>query len=145
MPPIRPLLAALIVALLSGAVAAPAQAQNTISRSVTVPAGKSVRLAIAPNLKRDCSAGPMPEVKVTSPPKNGSLITRSGKLTTPAKYRCPSKEANVQGVFYQPNARFTGADEVAFEIKTTDGATDAFTIKITVGGAAPAKPDATDL
>lgn len=142
MPSIRRL------AVLAGALAAlagPAAAQTTVTRAVTVQTGKTVRLAIAPNLKRDCSTGPMPEVKITTAPKNGSLITRAGKLTTPAKYRCPSKEAGVQGVFYQPNAGFTGADEVAFVIKTTDGATDAITVKITVGGSAPAKPDATDL
>jgi hypothetical protein len=34
----------------------------------------------------------MPEFKVSGPPKNGSIITKVGKLKTPASYRCPNKE-----------------------------------------------------
>ncbi len=84
--------------------AGPALAQTTVTRSETVPAGKQARLVIVPNLKKDCSSGPMPEIKVVTPPKSGSLITKAGKLKTPAKYRCPNKDAEVQAIFYQPTA-----------------------------------------
>lgn len=116
--------------------AGPASAQTNINRSETATTGKAARLAIAPNLKKDCSTGPTPEVRVVTTPKNGSLITRAGKLKTPASYRCPNVEAQVQGVFYQSNARYTGPDEAVFDIRTADGQVERFTIKITVGGAA---------
>ena len=80
--------------------------------------GKSVRLAIVPNLKKDCSSGPMPEIRVSGAPKNGSLITKVGKIKTPAKYRCPGKEAAVQAVFYQSKDGFTGSDEVTVDVHT---------------------------
>lgn len=44
--------------------AGPAAAQTTVTRSKTVAPGQTVRLEIAPNLKKDCSSGPMPEFKV---------------------------------------------------------------------------------
>ena len=127
---------ALSVALSSGLLAGPAEAQTSINRSEKATTGKATRLAIAPNLKKDCSAGPMPEIRVVATPKNGSLITRAGKLKTPASYRCPNVEAQVQGIFYQSNAKYTGADEAVFDIKTSDGQVERFTIKITVGAAA---------
>lgn len=126
-----------LAALLAGsmALAGPALAQAPTSRTKTVAPGKTVRIEIAPNLKKDCSPGPMPEFKVSGPPKNGSVITKVGKLKTPASYRCPNKEAAVQALFYQPNNGFTGTDEVTFEVKNSDGQVQTQTVKITVGGA----------
>lgn len=130
--------------------AGPAMAQTTVTRSKSVAPGQTVRLDIAPNLKKDCSPGPMPEFKVSGAPKNGSIITKVGKLKTPASYRCPNKEAAVQALFYQANAGFSGQDEVTFEVKSSDGEVKTQTIKITVGGAnakpsSDAKKEGTDL
>lgn len=130
--------------------ASPAFAQTTVTRSKTVASGQTVRLEIAPNLKKDCSVGPMPEIKVSGAPKNGSVITKVGKLKTPASYRCPNKEAGVQAIFYQANSGYTGQDEVTFEVKSSDGQVQTQTIKITVGAAntkpAPdAKKEGTEL
>ncbi|KMO10097.1 hypothetical protein [Methylobacterium indicum] len=131
----------------------PALAQAAKVREHSVASGKQVRLVMVPNLKKDCSLGPQPELKVTSPPKNGALIQRAGKVKTPATYRCPNADANVQALFYESKAGFTGTDEVTVEIKGTDGNVSTQTIKLTVGGKdAPkdgakdgAKKDTTDL
>ncbi|GJE59425.1 Ig-like domain-containing protein [Methylobacterium trifolii] len=144
MSAVRPFAAILAGSLLLAApalVVGPALAETTITKSETVASGKTVRLAIAPNLKKDCNAGPMPEFKVSGAPKNGSVITKVGKVKTPASYRCPNKEAAVQALFYQPKAGFTGADEVTFEIKNADGQVQTQNIKITVGAASPKKPE----
>jgi hypothetical protein len=147
MTDLRPLAALLAGSLL---LAGPAMAQAPVSRSKTVAPGKTVRLEIAPNLKKDCSSGPMPEFKVSGSPKNGSVITKVGKLKTPASYRCPNKEAMVQALFYQPNSGFTGADEVTFEVRSSDGQVQTQTVKITVGASGSktgddAKKESTDL
>ncbi|MBX9931580.1 MAG: 4-aminobutyrate aminotransferase [Methylobacterium sp.] len=113
----------------------PAFAQTTVTRSENVASGKSVRLAIVPNLKKDCTSGPMPEIRVSGAPKNGSLVTKVGKIKTPATYRCPNKEAAVQAVFYEAKAGYTGADEVVVDIKNSDGQVQTQTIKLTVGAA----------
>ena len=144
---LRPFAALLVGSLV---LAGPALAQSTTNRTKTVAPGKAVRLEIAPNLKKDCSPGPMPEFKVSGPPKNGSIITKVGKLKTPANYRCPNKEAAVQALFYQPNNGFTGADEVTFEVRSSDGQVQTQTVKITVaatGGKSgdDAKKEGTDL
>ncbi|CAO4165317.1 MULTISPECIES: hypothetical protein [Methylorubrum] len=129
----RPIAAPAALAAVWLCCAGPALAQTTVTRSETVPAGKQARLVIVPNLKKDCSTGPMPEIKVTTPPKSGSLITKAGKLKTPAKYRCPNKDAEVQAIFYQPNSGYTGPDGVVVEIKNSDGEVEKRDIRITVG------------
>lgn len=132
--PIAVLPAALATAVAASwlCLAGPALAQTTVTKSETVPAGKQARLVIVPNLKKDCSLGPMPEIKVVTPPTSGSLITKAGKLKTPAKYRCPNKDAEVQAIFYQPNGGYTGSDGVVVEIKNSDGEIEKRDIRITV-------------
>jgi hypothetical protein len=138
--------------VLTGALllAGSATAQTSDTRTKTVAPGRTVRLEIAPNLKKDCTTGPMPEIRVSGSPKNGSVITKVSKLKTPASFRCPNKEAAVQALFYQPNSGFTGSDDVTFEVKDSDGQVKTRTVKITVGGAnakpeSDAKKEGTDL
>lgn len=130
-------------------VAAPALAQTATTRSETAQSGKSVRIVVAPNLKKDCSVGPLPEFRIVSPPKNGSTITKTAKTKTPSSYRCPNKEAGVQAMFYQSKDGFTGPDEITVEVKTADGTAVTQTIRITVEAAGAkkdgAKKDSTDL
>jgi hypothetical protein len=142
---------ALAVLTMTAAIAAgPAFAQSTTNlyRSVSVEKGKSVRLAIVTALKKDCSLGEVGGVRIINAPKNGQLAVRSGKLKTPASFRCPNVETPVQGLFYQSKASFAGPDEVSYETRTPEGATETYTVKITVtdkpagaGGAGGAKKD----
>ncbi|GEP02919.1 4-aminobutyrate aminotransferase [Methylobacterium oxalidis] len=148
MTAVRPLVALMTASLLLAA--SQATAQTTITKSETVASGKSVRLAIAPNLKKDCSEGPMPEFKITAAPKNGATVSKTGKLKTPASFRCPNKEASVQALFYQAKPNYTGSDEVTFEVKNADGQVQTQNIRITVEAAGAkkdgdAKKESTDL
>ncbi|MHC2001071.1 4-aminobutyrate aminotransferase [Methylobacterium sp. CM6241] len=128
----------------------PAMAQDTATRSETAAPGKSVRILIASNLKDDCKPGSMPEIRISTSPKNGSLITKTGSVTTPSSHKCPNKKTAATGVFYQSKDGFTGTDEVVVEVKKADGKTMTQTINITVGGSATkggdeSKKGATDL
>ena len=114
--------------------AATAFAATTSYRSQTVPPGKASRIAVITALKRDCSIGPVGSVRVVTAPKNGSLVVRSGKLKTPASFRCPNVETPAEALFYQPNASYSGPDEVTYETRTPDGVVQGFTVRITVSG-----------
>src|SRR5829696_4841257 len=129
----NPGLTGAMTALFLVALGAPAPAQTSVYRSVNAASGKPVRVRVVTNLKKDCTVGAPAAIRVVTPPKNGSLVVKNGKLKTPADYRCPNIETPVQGVFYQSNPKYTGSDEVAFEVKTADGTTQAISIKITVG------------
>lgn len=123
---------AALVATALLAVAGPASAQSGIYRSASVEKGKTLRLAVVTALKKDCTIGAVGAVRVVNPPKNGQLAVRDGKLKTPASFRCPNVETPVKGLFYQSRPNFSGTDEVTYETKTSEGATETFTYKITV-------------
>jgi hypothetical protein len=123
----------------------PASAQTAGQRTVSVEKGKTLRLAVITALKRDCSLGEIGGVRIINAPKNGQVAVRSGKLKTPASFRCPNVETPVQGLFYQSKPNFSGSDEVSYETRNAEGGTETFTVKITVtdkaGGAGAGKKD----
>lgn len=123
---------AVLSVALALAASAPAAAQTGIHRSATVEKGKTLRIAVVTALKKDCTVGDVGSVRIVSPPKNGQLAVRSGKGKTPASFRCPNVETPLQGLFYQSKPNFAGSDEVVYETRTPDGATETFNVKITV-------------
>jgi len=140
---------ALACALILAATAALSQSNNAY-RSTDVVAGKPHRLGVYGNVQKDCTSGPLPTVRVVTPPKHGELNVRSGKLKAGRISRCPKLEATAQGVFYKPNPTYKGADEVSYEVKSASGKVESHTVRITVKEATPAdaepNPDAdTDL
>jgi hypothetical protein len=116
---------------------------NSAYRSTDVVAGKRQRLGVYGNVQKDCTSGPLPTVRVVTPPKHGELNVRSGKLKAGRISRCPKLEATAQGIFYKPNPAYKGADEVSYEVKSASGKLESHTVRITVKEATPvdAKPN----
>jgi hypothetical protein len=126
----------------------PALSQSTVYTTVDAQSGKPVRLGAYTGLKRDCSPGPLPEIKVTQNPKNGVFVVRTGKLKARQGGRCPAgTEAEVQLVFYQSRTNFVGDDSVSYEVRASSGEVRTFSIALSVkaGAPAPKRPDTTEL
>lgn len=123
------ILAAAGLALLAAGGSASAQMTNTL----TVPAGKATRVATITALRQDCSIGELAGIRVVQPPKNGTFVVKSGKLKTPASYRCPNVESPVNAIIYQSKSGFSGSDEIQYETKGLDGKMETRTVKINVG------------
>jgi hypothetical protein len=116
----------------------PVRAQEQTFRTVEAVPGKAVRLALVGNVTKECTVGPMPEIKVQTQPSQGTLAIKSGKTKAGALARCPSLEVPAQGIFYQANPKFAGTDQVVYTVRHADGRTQSFTLKINVS--AQAKP-----
>ena len=127
---------------------ASASAQEKVFRAVEAAPGKEARLALIGNVSKECTPGPKAEVKVVTPPKNGTLSIRSGKTKPGSLARCPNLEVPAEGIFYTANARFNGMDEVVYSVTRPDGRNQLVTIRITVGARtkpAPSSQGATDI
>jgi len=105
---------------------------NSAFRSAEVVAGKQERLGVYGNVQKDCTSGPVPTIRVVTPPKSGQLNVRSGKLKAGRITRCPKLEATAQGIFYKANPTFKGTDEVAYEVRSASGKVESHTVRITV-------------
>jgi hypothetical protein len=139
---LKRLVPALACTLVLSAPAALAQT-NSAHRSADAVAGKSHRLGVYGNVQKDCTSGPLPTVRVVTPPKHGELNVRSGKLKAGRISRCPKLEATAQGIFYKASPTYKGADEVSYEVRSASGKVESHTVRITVKDAQTpdAKPD----
>ena len=105
---------------------------NSAHRSAEAVAGKPHRLGTYGNVQKDCTSGPLPTVRVLTPPKHGELNVRSGHLKAGRITRCPNLRATAQGIFYQASPRYSGTDEVSYEVKAASGKVETHTVRITV-------------
>ena len=136
--------AALAASLASG----PALAQEKLFRTVKVTPGQQMPLGQVGLIKRDCSVGPLPDIRIVTPPKQGTLAIRERKIKAGEIKRCPKLETTVRGVLFQANAGTSGTDEVVYEVKRADGSIQSMTVRIEIGArpaADGASQDATDL
>ncbi|WP_139165489.1 4-aminobutyrate aminotransferase [Microvirga guangxiensis] len=105
---------------------------NSAFRSAEVVAGKQERLGVYGNVQKDCTSGPLPTIRVLTPPRNGELNVRNGKLKAGRITRCPKLEATAQGIFYKAKPAYKGTDEIAYEVRSASGKVESHTVKITV-------------
>lgn len=122
---------AMAVAALLSFATGPALAQAKTS-SVSVSSGKEIRLGAYGGFQKDCSPGALHEVKVLSPPKNGSLVVKTASLKSSASSACPNKEGPAQVVFYQSKEAFAGTDTLTYQVRNPAGQTQSFTVSVTV-------------
>lgn len=111
---------------------------NSVYRSADAVAGRPARLGVYGNVQKDCSSGPLPTVRVLTPPKHGELSVRSGTLKAGRIARCPKLAPKAQGIVYKASPGYTGSDEVSYEVRSASGQVEAHTVRITVKEASPA-------
>ncbi|SCY81941.1 hypothetical protein SAMN02927923_02436 [Microvirga guangxiensis] len=133
MVPVKSLVVASIGAVMLAVCNGAAWAQsNSAFRSAEVVAGKQERLGVYGNVQKDCTSGPLPTIRVLTPPRNGELNVRNGKLKAGRITRCPKLEATAQGIFYKAKPAYKGTDEIAYEVRSASGKVESHTVKITV-------------
>src|SRR5215218_6033430 len=123
-----------------------ATAQDSVYGTATASSGVQVRINAHFNLNRDCSPGAAPEVRVITPPKNGTLSIRIGNARAPQFRECRNVDAPARIVFYQSNPGYSGEDKVAYELKKADGMTEIqnITISVTPLSATPGRNEKVD-
>ncbi|MGJ4954650.1 hypothetical protein ACQR1H_03335 [Bradyrhizobium sp. HKCCYLRH2015] len=113
--------------------AAPAPAQTTVERNAKGVAGKPIQVGIYLNVQPDCSSGPLPAIRLVTPPGNGTVTIKRGKVSATNYKQCLALEVPGFIAFYQSKADFAGTDTVTLEVKFPQGRTEVQRIMINVG------------
>lgn len=125
------------------AIPLPAQAQSpTVDRTAKGPSAKSFQVGVYLNVQPDCTSGTLPALRMITPPANGTLSIKRGKVTATNYKQCLALEVPGFIAFYQSKADFIGTDEVTIEVKYPQGRTETQRIKINVGGGTGSTPPA---
>lgn len=112
-----------------------AMAETALTREVFT--ANEARIAAMNWVNADCTSGPLPDLRITTPPKNGEL--RMEEITMPIdrakdtpRFSCNGKPVKAVAVFYKSKAGYTGDDNTVIDVDFKTGQVRRFSYKITV-------------
>jgi hypothetical protein len=108
------------IVLCIGALAAHAQ-DDVIERQLKAAPGRDVRAGVFTDIRPDCTSGPLPAIRLATPPAHGSVTVKRGTLKATNIKQCLAIEVPAFVAFYHASADYSSADDFELEISLPDG------------------------
>ena len=128
-----------IFVLTLGLTTAAAAQDAIVQKEVKGKSGQVIRIAVFVNVLPDCTGGPLPTVRLVTPPEHGTVIVKKAKLNATNVKQCLALEVPALVAFYKSASDFAGTDTAMLEIKSAQGADRLQRYSITVSPTIPAK------
>ena len=125
---------ALGVAALTGWMGAATAQTRTVERSVKAVPNKDIRIGVYLNVKPDCTSGPLPTIRLATPPASGKVVVKSAKVKATNYKACLALEVPGYVAFYKSPPDFLGDDVLTIEVKYPGGRTELQKITVKVVG-----------
>jgi hypothetical protein len=125
------------LALLTGC-AASANAQTapetTVERSVKSLPNRDTQIGVFLNVLPDCTSGPLPTIRLVSPPVAGKVVVKNAKAKATNYKACLALEVPAYVALYRSPPEFRGDDVLTLEVKYSGGRTQIQKITVKVVG-----------
>jgi len=131
----RPTLASICLLLVLPALAF-AQT-STIERQVKGAPNTNINAGVFVTIRKDCTSGPLPAVRLITPPAHGLVTVKQGRLRATNVKQCLGMELPAFVAFYRSAQDFIGQDSFTLEVTGAEGKTQLQRITVTI-----AKPTA---
>ena len=129
------LFSAIALVLAGITTSASAQEQSrVVERSVKSVPNKDTQIGVYINVQPDCTSGPLPTIRLVSPPAAGKVVVKSAKVKATNYKACLALEVPAYVAFYKSPADFLGNDFLTIEVKFVGGRTEIQKITVTVAG-----------
>ena len=122
------------VATAQAPVQAPAQ---VVERTVKALPNKDTQIGVYINVLPDCSSGPLPTIRLASPPAAGKVVVKNAKAKATNYKACLALEVPAYVAFYKSPPDFLGQDVLTIEVKYAGGRTEIQKITVDVNTFAP--------
>ena len=103
-------------------------------REVRATPGKDVRVAVYVNIRPDCTSGPLPAIRLATPPEHGAVTVKRGTLKATNLKQCLAAEVPAFVVFYRAANGYNGFDEFVLDINSTGGRSAVQRFRVNVSG-----------
>lgn len=113
---------------------------QTVERTARGLADKDIQIGLYVNVKPDCTTGPLPSIRLATPPTHGKVAVKSAKIKATNYKQCLALEVPGFVAFYRSVPGFAGADVLTLEVKFPNGRTVIQKITVSVGNALPSQP-----
>ena len=132
----RAILAFGLIALVTGSIGAVwAQSETkSVERSVKASPNKDVQIGLYINVRPDCTSGPLPTIRLASPPSSGKVVVKTAKVKATNYKACLALEVPAYVAFYKSPPDFLGDDVMTIEVKFPEGRIEIQKITVKVVG-----------
>src|SRR5271154_5204596 len=86
--------------------ASAAGAQNAVERDVKAAPGKDLRVGVYSDIRPDCTSGPLPAIRLVSPPAHGAVNVKRGMLKVTNYKQCLATEVPAFVAIYRAANNF---------------------------------------
>jgi len=107
---------------------------STVQRSFKALPNKDTQIGVFINVRPDCTSGPLPSIRLASPPASGKVVVKSAKMKATNYKACLALEVPAYVAFYKSQPNFFGDDTLTIEIKYPGGRTEVQKITVKVVG-----------
>jgi hypothetical protein len=94
---------------------------STIERQVRGKSDTNINAGIFITIRRDCTAGPLPVIRLVSPPSHGRVEVKQGRLRATNLKQCLGVELPAFIAIYRSAHDFIGVDRFTLEVTGTNG------------------------
>jgi uncharacterized membrane protein len=113
---------------------------ETVEQSAKAQAGKDVRIGVYLNVKPDCTSGPLPTIRLSTAPANGTVTVRKANVSATNYKKCLALQVPAFVAIYRSRANFSGVDVLDLEVKYENGRVQIHKFKIEVGASPASQP-----
>lgn len=114
-----------------------AQNETTVERSAKGLPARDIQVGVYLNVLPDCTSGTLPAIRLLTPPANGTINIKRGKVSATNYKQCLALEVPGFIAFYKSKPDFLGVDTVTIEVKYPAGRTEIQRISVTIGDGKP--------
>jgi hypothetical protein len=125
---------ALAIAVGGMAVVSAQNRTEMVDRSVKAAPNKDTQLGVYLNVLPDCTSGPLPTIRLVSPPTFGKVVVKTAKVKATNYKACLALEVPAYVAFYKSPPDFLGDDVLTIEVKYLGGRTEIQKITVKVVG-----------
>jgi hypothetical protein len=127
-------LAAILIADSGVATAQTPTEPQVVERTVKALPNRDTQIGLYVNVKPDCTSGPLPTIRLASPPSSGNVVVKTGKVKATNYKACLALEVPAYVAFYKSQPEFLGNDALTIEVKYPQGRTEIQKITVSVVG-----------
>jgi len=117
-----------------GVATAQVPAETTVERSVKTLPNRDTQIGVYLNVLPDCTSGPLPTIRLVSPPTAGKVVVKTAKAKATNYKACLALEVPAYIAFYKSPPEFLGDDVMIIEVKYAGGRTEIKKITVKVNG-----------
>ena len=106
--------------------------EATVQREVKGRPDTNINAGIFATIRKDCTAGPLPAVRLVTPPAHGKVTVKQGKLRATNVKNCLGMELPAFVAIYRSARDFIGQDRFTLEVVGSNGKTQMQQVTVTV-------------